>query len=60
MTQAPNENRNFLVRKAVAAINIYGGLRGEELRGLDRTNVKSVKNGFEITYLVSKQLEELA
>ena len=57
MTQAPYENRHFLVRKAIVAINVYGGLCGEELRGLIRSKVRSVKKGYEIEYLVSKQTE---
>ena len=55
MTQAPNENRYWLVRKVFVAINIYGGLRGAEMRSLDRTRIKAVTKGYEITYEVSKR-----
>jgi integrase len=58
MTKAPNENKYYLVRKAVVVVNIYGGLRGKELRDLDRSNVKSTTKGYKITYLVSKGLKE--
>ena len=58
MLQAPNENRYWLVRKVFAAINIYGGLRGKEMRDLKRENVKSTTKGYEIEYLVSKLRSE--
>lgn len=54
MTQAPNENRYWLVRKACVMFSLFGGLRGEELRSIDRSKVKPVTNGFEVTYKVSK------
>ena len=58
MTKAPNQNKYYLVRKAVVAVNLYGGLRGKELRNLDRSNVKSTTKGYKITYLVSKDGKE--
>jgi integrase len=59
MTKAPNRNRYWLVRKAIVAVNLYGGLRGEEMRNIDRKDVKPTTEGFEITYIVSKRREEI-
>ena len=56
MTQAPNDDRYWLVRKVFVVLNIYGGLRGAEMRDLKRERIKSVTKGYEIEYLVSKQL----
>lgn len=58
MTQAPNDNRYWLVRKVYAVMNIYGGLRGAEMRELKREKIKSVTKGYKIEYLVSKNLTE--
>ena len=58
MTKAPNHNRYWLVRKAIVAINLYGGLRGEEMRNIDRKDVKPTTEGYEITYWVSKGRKE--
>ena len=58
MTRAPNENRYWLVRKVYVVINLYGGLRGAEMRELKRSHVKSVIKGYEISYVVSKNQTE--
>ena len=54
MIEASNENRYWLVRKVYTVMNIYGGLRGAEMRKLKREKIKCVPNGYEIEYLVSK------
>ena len=59
MTKAPDDNRYFLVRKAIVVINLYGGLRGHEMRNIDRSDVKPVKNGYKVTYTVSKRRKEI-
>ena len=58
MTKAPDDNRYFLVRKAIVVINLYGGLRGHEMRNIDRSDVKPVINGYKVTYTVSKRRKE--
>ena len=58
MTKAPNHNRYWLVRKAIVAINLYGGLRGQKIRDIDRSDVKPITNGYEITYWVSKRRKD--
>ena len=59
LTTAPDENRYWLVRKAVVIINLYGGLRGDEMRKIDRSNVNDLTHGFEITYKCSKGRKEV-
>ena len=59
MLTAPNKNRYWLVRKGVVAISLYGGLRGEEMRLITRSNIKSVTKGYEVTYVVSKNRVEV-
>ena len=54
MNGAPNSNCYWLVRKVFVAINLYGGLRGHEMKGIRREDIKSVTKGYEVTYTVSK------
>ena len=58
MNGAPNSNCYWLVRKVFVAINLYGGLRGHEMKGIKREDVKSVTEGYEVTYTVSKDREK--
>ena len=58
MNGAPNSNCYWLVRKVFVAINLYGGLRGHEMKGIKREDVKSVTKGYEVTYTVSKDREK--
>ena len=59
MSKAPNQNRYWLVRKAIVIVNLYGGLRGAEMRDIERNDVKPTTKGYEITYVVSKQRKEI-
>ena len=56
LTEATKNDCYWLVRKVFVIMNTYGGLRGAEMRDLKRERVKSVTTGYEIEYLVSKQL----
>ena len=56
LTEATKNDCYGLVRKVFVIMNTYGGLRGAEMRDLKRERVKSVTTGYEIEYLVSKQL----
>ena len=40
LTNAPDEDRYWLVRKAAMVVSILGGLRGKELRSLRRSHFR--------------------